>query len=140
MQVYVQKSMRTTFPRSDFLLSGLELIQPTAPPRSGIDAGRWLWERSKIAPKPNAIAMIWILEFICLIGDFLPDANHTREKRENLLARLKVAVDPVDAAVPEVDDVGGLLQDVLFVIVLEKFGFLAEALQAGEDRTAAGGN
>src|ERR1700691_3829563 len=36
MQEYVQKSITTTLPRTDLLLSGGELSQPTAPFRSGI--------------------------------------------------------------------------------------------------------
>src|SRR5580658_277737 len=36
MQEYVQKSITTTLPRRDLLLNGGELIQPTAPLRSGI--------------------------------------------------------------------------------------------------------
>src|SRR6266581_2359681 len=36
MQVYVQKSTRTTLPRSDPPVNRAVLIQPTAPPRSGI--------------------------------------------------------------------------------------------------------
>src|SRR5262245_64652866 len=35
MQVYVQKSTSTTFPRSAFALKGGELSQPIAPRRSG---------------------------------------------------------------------------------------------------------
>lgn len=132
----VQKLTRTTFPRSDFLLSGLELIQPTAPSRSGIDAGFLLCEKSKTPAKPTTTAMVCILKFMVISRE----ANHTREERENLFAGLKVAVDPGDAAVPEVDDVGGLLEDVLFVIVFEKFSFFAEALEASKDGAAAGGD
>src|SRR6185369_4441 len=36
MQVYVQKSTSTTFPRSDLPVSGSELSQPSAPPSSGM--------------------------------------------------------------------------------------------------------
>src|SRR6267143_2346203 len=35
MQVYVQKSTRTTFPRRSALVSGCELSHPVAPPREG---------------------------------------------------------------------------------------------------------
>ena len=35
MQVYVQKSMRTTFPRKSAIRSGSELIQPEMPVNSG---------------------------------------------------------------------------------------------------------
>src|SRR5213593_1955710 len=44
IHVYVQKSISTTLPRSAFAFSGLELSHPTAPPKSGIDDGRWLCE------------------------------------------------------------------------------------------------
>src|SRR5580698_5156613 len=37
MHVYVQKSTRTTLPRSDLPFNGAELSQPMSPPRSGMD-------------------------------------------------------------------------------------------------------
>src|SRR5437016_13992625 len=67
IHVYVQKFTSTTLPRNDFVLSALELIQPTALPRSGMDAGRWLCEKTKAPTSPAAIAMTPILRFI----DFL---------------------------------------------------------------------
>src|ERR1700735_782469 len=59
MQEYVQKSITTTLPRNDLLLSAGELIQPTAPPRSGIgpSSGRTgaaaLTGTSPALPAPN---------------------------------------------------------------------------------------
>ena len=38
MHVYVQKSTRTTFPRSSSAASGSELSQPVAPPKRGQSA------------------------------------------------------------------------------------------------------
>src|SRR6476646_10309342 len=70
MHVYVQKLISTTFPRSDFAFSGLELSQPPAPPKSGMDAGVRLCEKSNTPSKPAAIANKPTL----MIMDFSPDS------------------------------------------------------------------
>src|SRR5690348_4562216 len=49
MQVYVQKSMRTTFPSSSLGVSGGELSQPVAPASDGI------WECMGMGPASEAI-------------------------------------------------------------------------------------
>src|SRR5215472_4091054 len=56
IHVYVQKFISTTLPRRDFALSGPELSQPVAPPKSGIDFGLKLCEESNAPPNPTAIA------------------------------------------------------------------------------------
>src|SRR5262245_15554914 len=66
MQVYVQKLIRTTFPRSAFVLSAPELSQPTAPPKSGMDDGRWLCEKSNTPTNPAAMAKMPILMLMML--------------------------------------------------------------------------
>jgi hypothetical protein len=71
MHVYVQKLNSTTFPRSDFAFSGLELSQPRAPPKSGIDGGLRLCEKSNAPSKLAAIANRAIL----MVTDFSPDSG-----------------------------------------------------------------
>src|SRR5712691_7268391 len=67
IHVYVQKLTSTTLPRSDFVLSAPELNQPTAPPRLGMDVGRWLCEKTKAPTSPVAIAKTPILRFMMFV-------------------------------------------------------------------------
>src|SRR5262245_10565359 len=64
MQVYVQKLISTTFPRSAFVFSAPELSQPTAPPKSGMDDGRWLCEKRDTPTNPAAMARMPILKLM----------------------------------------------------------------------------
>jgi len=93
MQVYVQKSTRTTFPRSDSPVNGAEFSQPIAPPRSGISpssakAGRppvpsALSTATIAAPIAGSAAspMISILTLLLLPSEVPPGGGGRRRAR-----------------------------------------------------------
>src|SRR2546422_5764034 len=56
MQVYVQKSMRTTFPRRPSAVNGCELSHSVAPPRDGISPSTGNWTVPGVMCRTNAFA------------------------------------------------------------------------------------